>query len=653
MNQLIYQSTEKMIKYFDAHPEFKLNFVWSTPSVYMDTVNALNLTWSIKNGDFFPYCSDPHSCWTGYYTSRANLKGYAREMNNLAHTVDKAISTSSLTGKEKSEAKTSLEVLDDAYGVIQHHDAIAGTEKQVVAFDYAKRLGEGQNIAYDVLSRTLSKAMLNQTDATFQFCPLMNESSCPALDNMGTDLTMGAVFYNPLGQEVQHRAVLSITTNTAEVKDAQGNAVDSSVLPDMEHDGKFHLFFTADIPALGYTTYFISMKPQVKRDEPLADQKVLQNKYYTITFGDDNRISSIKSSTTQMDLTQSYLTYAAQSSGAYIFRPTGPATNFPNPDLKIQTSAQVQEAHQVWGPWLTHTIRLHEDSPFIEFTSTVSPMQDLGDAGKELIFRFNSSLSTNGLWYTDSQGLEMMRRVRDKRPEWPQGLNYDNGGEPESFNYVPINEAARLSDGKTDITIITDRSRGCASLFDGSFEVMLQRRLLRDDGLGVAEALDENITVTGTIYLSISETKESGRLQREKSLAVNNPPTLAFSNVPSKAVLTYSFLTVPLPPQIHLLNLRTIGDDVILMRLHHVYASDEGELSVPVTMDIAKHFGNWNIASIVETQLTANQNIKTVKRMEWKKEATAPAKFKSTPLKGTIINIRPMDTRTLIVNLRR
>jgi len=32
-------------------------------------------------------------------------------------------------------------------GVAQHHDAISGTEKQEVVFDYAQRLSDGINIA--------------------------------------------------------------------------------------------------------------------------------------------------------------------------------------------------------------------------------------------------------------------------------------------------------------------------------------------------------------------------------------------------------------------------------------------------------------------------------------------------------------------------
>jgi len=32
-------------------------------------------------------------------------------------------------------------------GVVQHHDAVSGTEKQAVAFDYAQRLSDGIDAA--------------------------------------------------------------------------------------------------------------------------------------------------------------------------------------------------------------------------------------------------------------------------------------------------------------------------------------------------------------------------------------------------------------------------------------------------------------------------------------------------------------------------
>ena len=36
-----------------------------------------------------------------------------------------------------------LLITGEAMGIAQHHDAVSGTEKQEVAFDYAMRLSEG------------------------------------------------------------------------------------------------------------------------------------------------------------------------------------------------------------------------------------------------------------------------------------------------------------------------------------------------------------------------------------------------------------------------------------------------------------------------------------------------------------------------------
>lgn len=47
---------------------------YSTPSRYLAAAHAANVTWPVKDDDEFPYASDAFSYWTGYYTSRQNLK---------------------------------------------------------------------------------------------------------------------------------------------------------------------------------------------------------------------------------------------------------------------------------------------------------------------------------------------------------------------------------------------------------------------------------------------------------------------------------------------------------------------------------------------------------------------------------------------------
>ena len=54
--------------------------------------------------------------------------------------------------------------------------------------------------------------------------------------------------------------------------------------------------------------------------------------------------------------------------------------------------------------------------------------------GKEIITRYTTSLKSNSVWYTDANGREMQRRVRNHRPTWKW-----NNTAPVTGNYYPVN----------------------------------------------------------------------------------------------------------------------------------------------------------------------------------------------------------------------
>ena len=82
-----FKNLDKIIKYVNMAAESDggkpVNAFYSTPSCYVKNVNEAGQTWTVKKDDFFPYASDPHSYWTGYFTSRPALKGMVRRTNNL------------------------------------------------------------------------------------------------------------------------------------------------------------------------------------------------------------------------------------------------------------------------------------------------------------------------------------------------------------------------------------------------------------------------------------------------------------------------------------------------------------------------------------------------------------------------------------------
>jgi hypothetical protein len=59
-----------------------VNLFYSTPSCYLKSLHDAKITWPTKVDDFFPYASDPHAFWTGYFTSRPTVKRMERVGNH-------------------------------------------------------------------------------------------------------------------------------------------------------------------------------------------------------------------------------------------------------------------------------------------------------------------------------------------------------------------------------------------------------------------------------------------------------------------------------------------------------------------------------------------------------------------------------------------
>ncbi|TOF71404.1 hypothetical protein CGJ15_28070, partial [Vibrio parahaemolyticus] len=58
-----YKNIDKLIRYVNERQKngSKVNVFYSTPSCYLESLYAANLTWPTKTDDFFPYASGNHS----------------------------------------------------------------------------------------------------------------------------------------------------------------------------------------------------------------------------------------------------------------------------------------------------------------------------------------------------------------------------------------------------------------------------------------------------------------------------------------------------------------------------------------------------------------------------------------------------------------
>ena len=121
-----------------------MTLLYSTPSQYIDALKEENIEWPVKYDDMFPYADKDQSYWTGFYTSRPNKKEEDRVAQANLHASNKIYAEEVIM--QSTEDATIDNILKakhgmfDAVGIMQHHDAITGTEKQAVADNYSKHI---------------------------------------------------------------------------------------------------------------------------------------------------------------------------------------------------------------------------------------------------------------------------------------------------------------------------------------------------------------------------------------------------------------------------------------------------------------------------------------------------------------------------------
>eukprot|EP00301_Raphidiophrys_heterophryoidea_P000324 c10160_g2_i1.p1 GENE.c10160_g2_i1~~c10160_g2_i1.p1 ORF type:complete len:1006 (+),score=235.35 c10160_g2_i1:43-3018(+) len=644
-----FDNLDKMIKYANANLNASLNVFYSTPSLYAKAVlqeaKAKGLTFPPKSDDFFPYGDGPHAYWTGYFTSRPALKRYER----YAMAYLQACKQIEATSKTANATWT----LREAMGVAQHHDAVSGTEKQHVAFDYAKRIAAGISECETMMNQELATAG-GLTD-TFVNCHLLNVSVCAQTASRTSGSTT-LLIYNSLSVARQEFVRIPIATATgASVVSSDGTVVTTQVVdntPDTirigsleggkANTGNFTLVFQISVPARGSSHYTINFSQQATHPFTPAAATEFQDEDFSINnnflelgfSSNTGKLAFVSAQGIKVSMEQDFLQYYSspgttddpQPSGAYIFRPIQISADQITPVAQILSVVRgpiVQEVRQVFstsgnGGFVVQTVRLYKDQVNAEFEWTVGPISLANGLGKEVVTRFNApAIASNGAFYTDSNGREMQMRVRNKRATWNLTIT-----EPVSQNYYPVNTAMYLEDSNARLTLVTDRSQGGGSLEDGSMEIMVHRRTVVDDKRGVAEPISEpgidgkGLIVRGSFFLLLSSPANSPALHKDLVQRTTYAPLLSFSSSSSSSAhlpVPHSFMTGELPSNVHLLTLQALTPDrtLFLVRLNHIYQVGEGSQASTATVSLNDLFPGRQIQSVTELMLSGNQPVPT------------------------------------------
>ncbi|XP_056176415.1 alpha-mannosidase-like isoform X2 [Syzygium oleosum] len=704
-----FKEMDKFIHY--VNKDGRVNALYSTPSIYVDAKNTENVSWPLKTDDYFPYADSKDAYWTGYFTSRPALKRYVRMLSGYYLA---ARQLEFVVGRRSSGPSTYG--LGDALGIAQHHDAVSGTAKQHTTNDYEKRLAVGASEAEAVVNNALSCLVSKKPGGqcsspalNFSQCQLLNISFCPATEEDIPDgKSLVVVAYNSLGWNRTDIIRIPVTDSNFVVHDSSGNTIEVQFIDldevtinlrnfyvkaylglSPQQVPKYWLLFQVSLQPLGWNTYFIS-RAATEGESKTSVLSTLSNPQndtievgpgdlkmlFSSTSGQLVRISNSKTGA-DVPVQQSYLYYASsigdtgdsQASGAYIFRPDGARPTIVSREvpLKVVRGPLVDEVHQQFSSWIYQVTRLYKDKEQADVEFTIGPIPTDDGVGKEVITQMTANMATEKTFYTDSNGRDFIKRVRDYRPDWSLTVT-----QPVAGNYYPINLGIFTTDNKTEFSVLVDRAAGGASIKDEQIELMLHRRILKDDSRGVGEPLDEmvcisnstckGLTVRGHYYIGINKPGLGARWRRTTGQEVYSPLVLAFAHEKMEdwtashvTIATAMDSSYSLPQNVALITLQELDDESALLRLAHLYEpGEDAEYSTLAEVELKKMFAGRTIKEVKEMSLSANQEKSEMKQMTWKVEGEVAAE--PTPLRGgpvsvsdLVVELGPMEIRTFLL----
>ncbi|XP_045453020.1 alpha-mannosidase 2 [Melitaea cinxia] len=426
--------------------------------------------------------------------------------------------------------------------LFQHHDGVTGTSRDEVREDYARKMLTAikysqsaiQQAAYYLLKQPTIQDQ-TQDDIYFDVDDIWRRhDEIPsritiALDPMSPSRRL--LFYNALVFKRYEIVTVLVSTPHVEVFDPDGNPIMAQVSPVVAGEkrlgfaaNKYQLSFPVTVDSLAITVYTVSLRDSMAINKytaharvrtynadywaaelppfdvqqaaaRLADDVTLQAGGTRLLLSRDGLLRAVvapggRAAPVHMDFVQ-YDTQKGQdnNSGAYLFIPDGPATPFkpdPFPEIVITEGPFKSTIYSgLIGPkaaeiLLSITVYNNPMLPHSELEITNTLLIDPQVDDLELAMRFSTSIKNGDVFYTDLNGMQMIKRRYFEKL-------------PLQANFYPLSAAAFLQDESTRLTVLTSTPLGVAALRPGQIEIMQDRRLSRDDNRGVNQGVLDNV----------------------------------------------------------------------------------------------------------------------------------------------------------------
>ena len=516
-----YENIEMVMDYVNNNMKGKMKMIYSTPSQYFKSVLDSGVEFEKhSNYDFFPYADNAHCYWTGYFSSRANMKGLIKQLGLYLNIINRLLFEIYIGHKNIMTDNKDLinEAIESVYfarenlGILQHHDAITGTSTENTHLDYENMANDGINKMKENINKLVNILGYEK--------PLELSCGFEEIINIENENGNNFIIINPhLNREYFCNYRLNIfdkddnNSYVFSVNDGENNIFGNNIA-----------FNDSDIGLKYSSIQFIQPFKKSNFISPLQilrTTKVIKKKYFSdltenITLNirdedlifDTNELKFIKDNNTEFKLSHGYYTsYSGDNSnvrpnnsnpdGAYIFSPCEDELQRYEID---KTKSFYQQTFHFTSIVLrypnSYLIIIIQNSNLNIYTESVfDPIpKDYSKAYNYLLVLDSNINNMNDEYnqpqiFTDSEGINMMKRIKDIRPNYKYELT-----EKVTSNFYPITSVVSLCETentKNKISIYSDRAQSAGFMNTGQIQLICQRFSTGNDWKGMSEKLYE------------------------------------------------------------------------------------------------------------------------------------------------------------------
>ncbi|WKX91499.1 hypothetical protein Q1695_009939 [Nippostrongylus brasiliensis] len=469
------------------------------------------------SGDFFPYES-----WTGYFSTRPFFKAQERRLHRLLRAADLLSAQAGRNLPDKTIVSQNLQQARRALLLFQHHDAITGTSKKSVMQDYSQQLHSGTLLTSTVIESAVTAISQSGKVENVEYYESNTKTTALKTLEVG-DRTIVLRVVNTLPYQLHDVVSVRVKSVEIAVSDEDGKPVESQIEPYVKNGridkATFLVSFRARLRPLDISTYTLKHGTG-KEAAVIASIKTSSN--FTTKIGNSTSshfkveqlapkafamkggtIATVHNATTGMlqgvtlkssklfELRPEFLVYGSHN-GAYEMNVYGSFSDFfaVHPiEMFFYVGGPVQETTHIFARGLYNGLTLKK-------VDGVLGEQLNFDLHVDVMFKENSEVSF-GLqvsesykdFYTDSLGIQLLRRKQNK--------------------FFPMPSSAVLENGDHRVTLSSNVPHACRLVRGSTIETIIERSIHSDDGHGLgvqADSIaDDNLPVDMKFTVLVEE----------------------------------------------------------------------------------------------------------------------------------------------------